>query len=93
MKTIRVPYDGKGYKVSYKTETIDVNFTGVQFITVYSIFIDDPELQKIAGDHFTILHNQLLNPKPGFGINNPGSVEEMNLKKAIAQQVMNNPGE
>jgi hypothetical protein len=93
MQTIRVPYEGKGYKVSYKSEIVHVSFPGVPFITVYSVFIDDPELQKIAGDHFTILYNQLLNPKPSYDINNPGNTEEMNLKKAISQQVINNPTE
>jgi hypothetical protein len=91
MQTIRVPYGGKEYKVSYKTEMIHISFPGVPFINVYSVFIDDPELKKIASDHFTILYNQLINPKPGFDINDPGNVEEMNLKKEIAQQVINNP--
>lgn len=91
MQTIRVPYAGKGYKVSYKTEMIHVSFPGVPFVNVYSVFINDPEIQKIAGDHFTILYNQLVNPKPSFDIKNPGSVEEMNLKKEIAQQIINDP--
>jgi hypothetical protein len=39
------------------------------------------------------VYNQLLNPKPAFDVKDPGSVEEMNLKKAIAQQVINNPSE
>lgn len=91
MKTIRVPYGGKGYKVSYKLETIEISIPGASFLNVYSIFIDDPEIQKIAGDHFTILHNQLLNPKPSFDVRNPGDIEEMNLRKEIAQQVMNDP--
>ena len=93
MQTIRVPFGGKGYKVSYKTEIIHLSFPGVPFVNVYAVFIDDPELQKIAGEHFTIVYNQLLNPKPAFDVKDPGSVEEMNLKKAIAQQVINNPSE
>jgi len=91
MQTINVPYEGKGYKVSYKTEMIYVSFPGVPFINVYSVFIDDPAIQKIAGNHFTILYNQLVNPQPAFDIQDPGSIEEMNLKKEIAQQVINNP--
>ena len=93
MQKILVPYMGKGYIVAYKSEIIHVGFPGVPFINVYSVFIDDPEIQKIAGEHFSILYNQLLNPKPAYDITNPGDVEEMNLKKAIAQQVINNPGE
>jgi hypothetical protein len=91
MQTIHVPYEGKGYKISYETEIIYVSFPGVPFINVYSVFIDDPEIQKITGNHFTILYNQLVNPQPGFDIKDPGSIEEMNLKKEIAQQVINNP--
>jgi hypothetical protein len=93
MKTIKVPFEGKGYRVSYKVEIIDLNIPPVDFLNVYAVFVDDPELQKIIGDHFTILYNQLLNPKPSFDIKSPGNVEEMNLKKQIAQQVINNPTE
>ena len=93
MKTIKVPFQGKGYKVSYKTEIIDLNIPPVDFLNVYAVFIDDEELQKIVGSHFTILYNQLLNPKPNFDIKSPGNIEETNLKKAIAQQIINNPGE
>lgn len=93
MKTIKVPFQGKGYKVSYKTEIIDLNIPPVDFLNVYAVFIDDEELQKIVGSHFTILYNQLLNPKPNFDIKSPGNIEEINLKKAIAQQIINNPGE
>ena len=91
MQTIHVPYEGKGYKVYYKTEMIYVSFPGVPFINVYSVFIDDPEIQKITGNHFTIVYNQLVNPQPAFDIQDPGSIEEMNLKKQIVQQVINNP--
>ena len=93
MQTIRVPFGGKGYKVSYKSEIIHLSFPGVSFINVYSVFIDDPELQKIAGEHFTVLFNQLIVAEPAFDSKDPGSIEEMNLKKAIAQQVINNPTE
>jgi hypothetical protein len=90
MQTVRVPYEGKGYKFSYYSELIDVNFPGVPFINVYTVFIDDPDMQKIVGEHFSIIYNQLINPKPSFEIKSPGSIEEMNLKKQIAQQIINN---
>ena len=93
MKTIKVPFGGKGYKVSYRAETIDVNMMPVEFMNVYSVFIEEPELQKIIGEHFTVLHNPLHNPKPTFGIKSNGDVAEINLKKTIAQQIMNNPPE
>lgn len=93
MKTIKVPYNGKGYAVSYKVETIDLSMTPLGFVNVYSVFIEDPELKEIVGDHFTILHNHLQIVKPTFDIRNPGNVEESNAKKQIAQQIMNNPGE
>jgi hypothetical protein len=93
VKTIKVPYNGKGYKVQYKLETIDMSMTPVPYLNVYSVFIDDPELQKIAGEHFTILHNHTVTVMPLYDISTPGDVEEKNLKKAIAQQIMNNPTE
>ena len=93
LRTIRVPHEGKGYKVSYKVETIDLSMTSVQFLNVYSVFVDDPELQNIVGNHFTILFNNLQTVKPCFDIINPGNVDELNLKKTIAQQIINNPTE
>lgn len=93
MKTINVPFKGKGRKVSYKVEMIDLSMTPLQFVNVYSVFVDDPELQPIVGEHFTILHNQLQIITPAFDTRNPGDPDEANLKKAIAQQIMNQPGE
>jgi hypothetical protein len=91
MKKISVPYNGKGYSLSYKTETIDLSMTPVGFLNIYSVFIDDPELRKIIGDHFTILHNSTQTIKPCF--ENSSNIEEFNLKKTIAQQIMNNSTE
>lgn len=93
LKTIKVPFDGKGYKVSYKVETIDLSMTPVQSMNVYSVFIDDPELQPIIGDHFTILYNQIQTVKPCYDIRSSGDINEKNLKKEIAQQIINNPTE
>jgi hypothetical protein len=93
MKTINVPFNGKGRKITYQTEMIDLSQTPLQFVNVYSVFIEDPELKEIVGEHFTILHNQLHLGKPAYDIRNPGDINEANLKKEIAQQIMNNPGE
>jgi hypothetical protein len=93
MKTIKVPFNGKGRKVDYEVETIDMSMTPVGFLNVYTVFIDDPELQGITGKHFTILHNHTTTVLPLYEIKVPGNIDEINLKKAIAQQVMNNPTE
>jgi hypothetical protein len=92
MKLVKVPFNGKGYPIQYTLETIDLSMTPIQFLNVYSIFIDDPEISKVVGEHFTILHNQSQTLQPCFEINSPGNMEEMNLKKQIAQQVINDPG-
>ncbi|HYO20852.1 MAG TPA: hypothetical protein VER36_00515 [Flavisolibacter sp.] len=91
MNTIKVPFNGKGRKVNYTVETIDMSMTPVGFLNVYAVFIDDPELQAIVGEHFTILHNHTATVMPLYEIKVSGNVDETNLKKAIAQQVMNNP--
>ena len=91
MKTIRVPYNGKGYVVRYKLEMIDLSMTPIGFLNVYSVFIDDPELQEVAGNHFTILQNPTQTVKPCF--EDTPNAETYNLRKTIAQQIMNNPGE
>jgi hypothetical protein len=93
MKTIKVPFNGKGRKIQYKVETIDMSMTPVGFLNAYSVFIDDEELHAIIGEHFTILHNPAMSVMPLYEIKISGSVDETNLKKAIAQQIMNNPTE
>jgi hypothetical protein len=93
MKKIKVPFNGKGYVVHYKVETIDTSMTAVPFFNVYSVFIDDPELQKIVGEHFTILHNHTATVMPLYDVSSSGDTNEKNLKKQIAQQIMNNPTE
>ncbi len=91
MKKIKVPFGGKGFQVSYKTETtIDLSMTPISFVNVHSVFIEDSELQKIVGDHFTILHNHLHVVKPVYDIKSSGDIDEFNLKKTIAQQILNN---
>lgn len=77
----------------YKVETIDTSMTPVPFLNVYSVFIDDPELQKIVGEHFTILHNHTATVMPLYDVSSFDAIEEKNLKKDIAQQIMNNPTE
>lgn len=91
MKTIRVPYNGKGHSVSYNLETIDLSMTPVGFMNVYSVFVDDSELQELLGKHFTVLHNSMQTVKPCF--EDTPNTEARNLKKTIAQQIMNNIGE
>ena len=93
MNIIKVPFNGKGYKVAYTVETINLNLPAVDFINVYSVFIEDADLQKVVGSHFSILYNQLLNPKPFYDVKSSGDIDEVNLKKTIAQQIMNNPTE
>ena len=91
MKTIRVPYNDKVYSVDYDTETIDLSMTPIGFLNVYSVFINDEELQQLMGSHFTILHNSTQTVNPCFA--DTPNTEAYNLKKTIAQQIMNNAGE
>lgn len=91
MTTIKVPFEGKGYTVQYKVETIDTSMTPVPFLNVYSVFVADENLQKIVGDHFTVLHHPTVTVMPLYNVKTSGDVAEVNLKKAIAQQIMNNP--
>lgn len=93
MKKIKVPYQGKGYVVRYTVELIDTSMTPVPFFNVYSVFVDDPELQQVVGEHFTLLHNPTVTIHPLFEVRSSGAIEEKNLKKEIAQQIMNNPTE
>lgn len=93
MITLKIPFEGKGYKISYKVETIDMSMTPVPFLNVYSVFIEDETLQKITGEHFTILHHPTVTVMPLYDVRSSGDIAEVNLKKAIAQQIMNNPTE
>ncbi len=91
MTTIRVPYKGKGHSVSYKMETIDLSTAPLEFINVYSVFIEDPELRELVGEHFSMVYKPIDFIRPVFEIFNPDNTEAINLKKTIAQQIMNNP--
>lgn len=93
MKKIKIPFRGKGRVVGYTVETIDTSMTPVPFFNVYSVFVDDPELQEIVGSHFSLLHNPNVTIHPLFELSAAGDVEEKNLKKEIGQQIMNNPTE
>ena len=91
MKQIRIPYNGKGHNVSYESEMVDLSMTPVGFMNVYSVFVNDAELQSIVGKHFTLLHNPARTIKPCFA--DTPNIEANNLKKTIAQQIMNNEAE
>ena len=93
MKKIKVPFNGKGREISYTVETIDLSMTPIQFLNVYTVFIEDPELVDIVGSHFSILHNHMQTVKPCYELKSSQNFDEVNLKKEIAQQIMNNPTE
>ena len=93
MRTIKIPYEGKGYKVNYKVETIDLSNAGSDFLNVYSVFVDDDVLKNIIGEHYTILHNPAQNIVPSYYLTSSENIEESNLKKVIWQQILNNPSE
>lgn len=83
MKKVRIRYKGEGYSVSYKVETIDLSMTPLEFVNVYSVFIDDATLQGITGEHFTILQNHIHIVKPVYDVKSPSNLEEVNLKKKL----------
>jgi hypothetical protein len=91
MKTIRIPFGGKGRTVQYTSETIDLGHSDISYINVYTVFVDDPDLEQLTGPNFTVLQHPLHIIKPAYDIRNPGNIEEMNLKKTIAEQIMNEP--
>lgn len=91
MKTIKVQFNGKGYKVNYTMETIDLPMTPLPFLNVYAVYVDDPDLQKIVGEHFTILQHPTATVMPVYNVKSSSDINETNLKKTIAQQIMNDP--
>lgn len=91
MKELKVPHNGKGRRINYTTETIDLSMTPIGFLNVYAVFVADEELKELVGEHFTILHNSTQTIKPCF--DTTGNIEIDNLKKTIAQQIMNDVGQ
>ncbi len=89
MKRIKIHFEGQDYELQYKVETVDLNVADLPFINVYSVFIEDENLRKIAGAHFTLVQNMQLNIQPAYERKNPADIEENNLKKLIGQQIMN----
>ena len=74
MNTIKVPYGGKGHVVAYTLETIDLGLEALPFVNVYTVFVDDPELQPIIGEHFTLVHNINQLVMPAFNIVKTGDI-------------------
>lgn len=91
MKEIKITYNNKGYRISYTTETIDLSMTAIGFLNVYAVFVKDEELKPLIGEHFTILHNATQTIKPCFDTS--GNIDADNIKKTIAQQIMNDAGQ
>lgn len=89
MKELNIRFEGNGYRVKYKIETIDLNIPTLAFINVYSVFIDDEKLRDIAGSHFSMLQNFEQIIQPVYAKNNPADIRENNLKKLIGQQILN----
>lgn len=89
MKELNIRFEGNGYTVKYKIETVDLNIPSLPFVNVYSVFIDDQKLSEIAGSHFTVLQNFEQIIQPAYAKNNPADIQENNLKKLIGQQILN----
>ena len=93
MRKIKVPFKGKGREFSYRVETININNDALPFLNVYTVNVEYDELRPMLGEQFTILYNQLNHPTPVFSVRSEAGIEEKNLKKQVAQQIINNPTE
>lgn len=91
MKKIRVPWNGKGYTVAYKVETIDLSMTAIGYLNAYTVSSEEAVINKLIGESFTILHNSTQTIQPCF--EQSPNIEANNLRKTIAQQIINNPTE
>ena len=72
-------FEGKSYRISYDFETVQSN-------NVFSIYLDDAPLIKLAGTHFHFLQPADPSGNMTWGIN-VGSPREQELKQTIAQSL------
>jgi hypothetical protein len=70
-------FEGKSYRISYDSEAVQSN-------TVYSIYLDDAPLIRVAGTHFHFLQPSDTAGNMTWGVN-VGSPKEQELKQIIAQ--------
>jgi hypothetical protein len=81
MGAISVQFEGKLYELPYYSESH-------QNHDVYYVQVNDPDLQKIAGEHLLFLITQTLPAMASWGYLNPGSEREMKFKQAIASAIL-----
>lgn len=91
MKTIRIPYNGRDCLVNYRVEVIDLGVESLPSVNAYTAEPMDDELRSVVGESFVILHHSLNLSTPAFSLTGSDNVSEKNLKKEIAQQIINNP--
>lgn len=87
MNTVQISVDGKNYKVSYKTETLSLSREPFEPMNVYNVFVNDPVLKKIVGDHFNFLWNPEKDEAPIVG-SAPGNEEEKKVRELIAEAIV-----
>lgn len=92
MKIIKIPYQGRDCLVHYRVETVDLGVENLPAVNAYIAEPMDDELRKIVGDSFVILYHSLYLSTPAFSLRGSDNIAEKNLKKEIAQQIINNPG-
>ena len=89
MRSIHIFFDEKTFSIYYEAETFTPGVKrNSSIINIFSVFLKEPTLIDIAGEHFTLLHDIT---DPGipilFNIKNPHNDHEKKLKQIITKAV------
>jgi hypothetical protein len=89
MRSIHIFFDKKTFPINYEIETFTLGAKkDSPIVNVFSVFIKEPTLIDIVGEHFTLIYDITY---PGaeiiFNIRNPDNDEEKLLKHILVKAI------
>jgi hypothetical protein len=90
MRSVHIFFDDKTFSIYYDIETFTIGAKkDSPIINVFSVFIKEPTLIDIAGEHFTLVHDITI---PGaeilYNIRNPLNDVEKLFKQIVAKAIL-----
>ena len=89
MRSINIFFDERTFSICYDIETFTVGINkNSPIVNIFSVFIKEPTLIDIAGEHFTLIHDITF---PGaeiiFNIRDPHNFREKLFKQKVAKAI------
>jgi hypothetical protein len=89
MRSVHIFFDKRTFSIYYDIETFTIGAKkDSPIVNVFSVFVKEPTLIDIAGEHFTLIHDITY---PGaeviFNIRNPDNDEEKLFKRIVTKAI------